>query len=110
MAVDAAQVAAPDAVTLPSALAGRTDWIGVGTGFAAGDAALRARLGGILARVDAEALPHAGDLARLAAAALARGEGVAPEQVEPAYLRNNVALTLEEQVALRASRRAAGAA
>ena len=29
---------------------------------------------------------------------------MAPERVEPAYLRDNVALTLEEQKALRASR------
>lgn len=49
-------------------------------------------------------LPHAADVARLAVAAYARGEAVAPERVEPAYLRNNVALTLEEQKALRASR------
>ena len=34
----------------------------------------------------------------------ARGEALAPERVEPAYLRNNVALTLEEQRALRAAR------
>ena len=51
------------------------------------------------------ALPHAADVARLAAPAFARGEAVAPEQLEPAYLRDNVALTLEEQKALRASRR-----
>ena len=54
--------------------------------------------------VDASALPHAADVARLAWPAYARGEAVAPERVEPAYLRNNVALTLEEQKALRASR------
>jgi tRNA threonylcarbamoyladenosine biosynthesis protein TsaB len=29
---------------------------------------------------------------------------VAPDQIEPAYLRNNVALTLAEQQAQRASR------
>jgi tRNA threonylcarbamoyladenosine biosynthesis protein TsaB len=37
-------------------------------------------------------------------AAHARGEVLPPERIEPAYLRNNVALTLEEQRALRASR------
>jgi tRNA threonylcarbamoyladenosine biosynthesis protein TsaB len=54
--------------------------------------------------VDAGALPHAGDVARLAARAFARGEAVAPDRIEPAYLRNNVALTLVEQQALRDSR------
>ncbi|HEV7269731.1 tRNA (adenosine(37)-N6)-threonylcarbamoyltransferase complex dimerization subunit type 1 TsaB [Pseudoxanthomonas sp.] len=79
-------------------------WIGVGTGFAAAEGVLAARLQSRFTRIDAQALPHAADLARLAAAAFARGETVAPEHVEPAYLRNNVALTLEEQKALRASR------
>lgn len=80
------------------------DWHGVGTGFAAVDGALRQRLGGRLATVDPEALPRAGDVARLAVLACARGEAIAPERVEPAYLRNNVALTIAEQQALRASK------
>ncbi len=79
-------------------------WIGVGTGFAAGEGVLATRLHPRFSRIDALALPHAADLARLAADAFARGETVAPEFVEPAYLRNNVALTLAEQKALRASR------
>lgn len=82
------------------------DWLGVGTGFAAGEGVLQQRLGQRFATIDATALPHAADVARLGAAAFARGEAVAPERVEPAYLRNNVALTLAEQQALRASRRA----
>lgn len=80
------------------------DWRGIGTGFSAVEGALQARLAGRLASVDAGALPHAADLARLAAAAWARGEMLAPERAEPAYLRNNVALTLAEQAALRARR------
>ncbi len=35
---------------------------------------------------------------------LVNHSALAPERIEPAYLRNNVALTLEEQRALRASR------
>src|SRR3546814_13474229 len=62
---------------------------------------LVARLGLSPASVDAGALPHAGDCARLAAAAMVRGEGVAAEHLEPAYLRNQVALTLEQQHAAR---------
>jgi len=80
------------------------DWHGVGTGFAAVDGALRQRLAGRLASVDPAALPRAGDVARLAVLACARGEAIAPERVEPAYLRNNVALTIAEQQALRAAK------
>lgn len=98
-ALDREAVLAPDAAQLPDAGNG---WLGVGTGFAAAEGALRRRLGERFAAIDAEALPHAADLARLAAAAYARGETVAPERIEPAYLRNNVALTIAEQAALRA--------
>ncbi len=79
-------------------------WHGAGTGFAAADGLLRARVQGRLASVDAAALPHAADVARLGALAFARGEAVAPERIEPAYLRNNVALTIAEQQALRNGR------
>ncbi|MEO5963750.1 MAG: tRNA (adenosine(37)-N6)-threonylcarbamoyltransferase complex dimerization subunit type 1 TsaB [Thermomonas sp.] len=81
-----------------------SDWHGLGTGFGATESALVARLQGRLATVDAMALPHAADVARLGALAFARGEAIAPERIEPAYLRNNVALTIAEQQALRASR------
>lgn len=93
-------VLAPDDYVLPTG----SEWHGVGTGFAAGEGALVARLQDQLATVDATALPHAGDVARLGALAFARGEAIAPERIEPAYLRNNVALTIAEQQALRASR------
>lgn len=94
-------VGTPDAVILPDE-DGR--WHGAGTGFAALDGVLQARLQPHLASVDAQVLPHASDLAQLASLAYARGETVAPERVEPAYLRDNVALTLAEQEALRASK------
>ena len=93
-------VAKPDAVLIPEG----DNWHAVGTGFAAGDGALQARLQGRLASVDAGALPHAADVARLGALAFKRGEAIAPERIEPAYLRNKVALTSAEQQALRASR------
>ena len=101
-ALDAERVQPPGAVLLPEGPDG--DWQGVGTGFAAADGLLAQRLQPSLARFDASALPRAGVLARLAAAAFLRGEAVAAERVEPAYLRDNVALTLVEQQALRASR------
>ena len=94
-------VIAPDAYVLPEVESG--DWFGVGTGFAAGDGILQARLSACGFRgISMDALPHAADVARLAASANARGETLAAELVEPAYLRNNVALTLQEQKALRA--------
>ena len=101
VALSAEIVGAPDAVLMPDTTQA---WHGVGTGFAAGEGALQHRLGSRLFLVDAAALPHAADVARLAAPAFARGEALAPERVEPAYLRDNVALTIAEQQALRASR------
>ncbi|MFT3896906.1 MAG: tRNA (adenosine(37)-N6)-threonylcarbamoyltransferase complex dimerization subunit type 1 TsaB [Thermomonas sp.] len=72
-------------------------WIGVGTGFAAVDGVLSSRFASRFASIDATALPHASDVARLGASMFADGGGLAPERLEPAYLRNNVALTLAEQ-------------
>jgi tRNA threonylcarbamoyladenosine biosynthesis protein TsaB len=92
-------LAVPDTVALPDSQGVR--WYGVGTGFAALGGALRTRFAAYLHAVDTEALPHAGDVAGLAVRAYARGEAVAPERVEPAYLRNHVALTLAEQAAAK---------
>ena len=86
-------VGAPGAVRVPDG----AGWDAVGTGLDAQEGALRQRLGERLVHVDAAALPQAADVARLAAPMLARGEGLAPERVEPAYLRNQVALTLAQQ-------------
>jgi tRNA threonylcarbamoyladenosine biosynthesis protein TsaB len=93
-------VLAPAEYVLPEG----SEWHGAGTGFAAADGLLASRMQGRLAAMDATALPHAADVARLGALALARGEAIAPERIEPAYLRNNVALTIAEQQALRATR------
>jgi tRNA threonylcarbamoyladenosine biosynthesis protein TsaB len=95
-------VCAPEAVVLPEG----SRWFGVGTGFGAADGLLATRLADQLDGVDAQALPRASDLLTLAVPAFARGEVVAPERVEPAYLRNNVALTLVEQQAARAAKAA----
>jgi tRNA threonylcarbamoyladenosine biosynthesis protein TsaB len=93
-------VVRPDAVPVPE-IGG---WVGVGTGFAAAEGMLADRLAHRLASIDAAALPHAADVARLAAAAFLRGEAVAADRIEPAYLRNDVALTLMQQAANRAAR------
>ena len=78
--------------------------IGVGSGFSAEGQALVTSLGDQLGRVDAQALPHAADIVRLAASAFARGEAIAADLLEPAYLRNKVALTLLEQADARRDR------
>lgn len=93
---DAERVLAPQAMALPT---GRVH--GVGTGFAALDGCLRERFSGVLASCDSEALPRAGAVARLAAGALARGEGIDAAQLQPAYLRDRVALTIQEREASR---------
>ena len=102
VALGAETVGPPDAVALAGE--GQGGWLGVGTGLDAQDGALSGRLAGRLQAADATALPRAGQLARLAARAWAQGGAVAPQDVEPAYLRNQVALTIAEQQALRASR------
>jgi tRNA threonylcarbamoyladenosine biosynthesis protein TsaB len=98
--VEAEAVGKPDLIALPEG----SGWAAVGTGFAAVDGALAQRLGARAATLDASALPHAADLARIAAPLFARGEALPPERVEPAYLRDNVALTLAEQQAAAARR------
>jgi len=90
-------MATPAATTL----AGDARCRGVGTGFAAMDSALVAALADRLIDHDAAALPHAIDIARLAVRAHARGEAIAADLLEPAYLRNKVALTLAEQRSAR---------
>ena len=101
-ALDEERVGAPDSVIVPG---GEGGWIGVGTGFGAADGALSSRLSARFVSIDATQLPHAADVARLGALAFARGDAVPADRVEPAYLRNNVALTLQEQQALRDSKR-----
>lgn len=73
------------------------DYIGVGTGFAADNGALIGAIGQGRVQFDASALPRASAVARLAIPALKRGEVSAPEHLQPAYLRNQVALTLQQQ-------------
>lgn len=77
---------------------------GVGSGFAAAAQSLISALGPRLRQCDPLALPHAGDIARLGARMLARGQGIRADLLEPAYLRDKVALTLEEQAAARSLR------
>lgn len=84
---------APEA--LPRLLEG--EWIGCGNGFAAYPDALRRALGEHLVTVEAQRWPHAREIAALAAVAMARGGGKPAEEALPVYLRDKVALTIEEQ-------------
>ena len=102
--LDAERVLHPEAVQLPAGAGGT--WQGVGSGFAAAEGLLARQFAARMTAVDASALPRAAHLARLAAAAFAAGQALAPERVEPAYLRDNVALTLAEQQLQRAAKQA----
>ncbi|HET7844997.1 MAG TPA: tRNA (adenosine(37)-N6)-threonylcarbamoyltransferase complex dimerization subunit type 1 TsaB, partial [Xanthomonadales bacterium] len=70
--------------------------IGIGSGFATYGTQLRERLG-LLQGEAPNALPRASGVARLAARAFGRGEAVDAANAQPVYLRDKVALTLEEQ-------------
>lgn len=73
------------------------DWVGCGSGFAVYGEALAARYRGQLARVQAQAFPHAREVARLALPLLAAGRGVPAERALPLYVRDNVARKMHEQ-------------
>lgn len=71
------------------------DWCGVGSGFAVAGAILQPRYA--LQDVDAQLMPQAAAVARLGAAAFARGEAVDAALALPLYLRDKVALTTAER-------------
>ncbi len=75
----------PDELTLPEG----GGWFGAGHGFSAFPE-IASRLGSQLAGFDAALLPHAEDIARLAAADLAAGRAVAASAALPVYLRDDV--------------------
>lgn len=84
------------------------DWTGAGSGFAAHGEALRARYAGALAGIQPERRPHAREIAELGARALALGLGLDPAQAAPLYVRDKVALSIEEREARKAASRPQG--
>lgn len=72
-------------------------WIGCGNGFSVYGAELRAVLGDALRQLRPEVHAGAAAVARLAAPRLAAGEGTDAALAAPIYLRDKVALTVEEQ-------------
>jgi len=85
LAVTEEAVAAPAAVTPP----GNETWFGAGHGFAAYPA-LADRLRGRLSGLAPDLLPHAADIARIAAGDFAAGRAVDASRALPVYLRNEV--------------------
>jgi tRNA threonylcarbamoyladenosine biosynthesis protein TsaB len=88
-------VTAPSQVPVPPG----EGWLGCGSGFAAYDVALAARLGPSMVRMDGMARPRAGNLLRLAVQRFARGEGVDAALAAPLYVRDKVAQTTVERLA-----------
>ena len=72
-------------------------WSIVGSGWSSYREALTTRLPAPPAFADGARYPQARAVLRLATPRFARGEGIAPETALPVYLRDKVALTLEEQ-------------
>ena len=81
-------VAAVDSLPLPPSVAGT--WNGVGSGWGSDGEALQTRFGASVRQTDADALPHAREVARLAVHDLLQGKVLAAEEAQPIYLRNNV--------------------
>lgn len=74
-----------------------TGWTGCGSGFAAYSEALRARYGEHLARVDGMLYPHAREIAVLASAVFHDDAGVPAWEAAPLYIRDKVALKVNER-------------
>jgi len=77
-------------------------WIGSGSGFAVHGDTLASRYGDSLQEMQPHWVPHARDIATLGALQLARGGGVDPALAEPLYVRDKVAMTIEERAARKA--------
>ncbi len=89
----APQLAMPQSVQLPD----DGEWVGAGNGFAVLDAPMRTRLATQLMRIDDGLMPDAAAMAGLAAQAFARGEAGDAALAAPIYLRDKVALTVNER-------------
>jgi tRNA threonylcarbamoyladenosine biosynthesis protein TsaB len=73
------------------------EWTGCGSGFGVFRAALEKRYAGRLARVIEGLAPHAREVASLAAAEFRIGNAVAAEHAAPLYVRDKVALRVDER-------------
>ena len=73
---------------------------GIGSGWQCYEQELTDRLGEQLLGFDADYLPHSAQIALLGAVGVQRGQTVPVEQAMPVYLRDKVAKTTAERVAL----------
>ena len=87
------QLLSPEAVRLPFA----GDWLGLGSGFASYADRLPADMLSQFTHIDSTALPQAVALLEIAAHDFTASLARVPEHVEPAYLRDKVALTIKER-------------
>ncbi|MBT9540298.1 tRNA (adenosine(37)-N6)-threonylcarbamoyltransferase complex dimerization subunit type 1 TsaB [Thiobacillus sp.] len=92
-------LALPESVSVPEG----GDWMGAGNGFIALGAVLLPRLAAHLTRIDDTLMPDAAAMAGLAARAFERGEGMDAALAAPIYLRDKVALTIDERRAKRSA-------
>lgn len=90
------QLLKPEQINLPFA----GDWIGVGSALSSYAAQLPPDLLAAFKHIDAACLPQPEALLQLAEYGFMRGAALAPERIEPAYLRDKVALTIEERASL----------
>jgi tRNA threonylcarbamoyladenosine biosynthesis protein TsaB len=94
-----AQLALPESVAVPD----EGDWVGAGNGFVALGGVLRPRLAARLLRIDDTIMPDAAAMAPLAARAFERGGGKDAALAAPIYLRDKVALTVDERRAKKSA-------
>ncbi|TXH71161.1 MAG: tRNA (adenosine(37)-N6)-threonylcarbamoyltransferase complex dimerization subunit type 1 TsaB [Thiothrix sp.] len=92
------QVLSPAAIDLPT----EKGWIAVGSGWAAYPELL-ARASDLVLASYADWLPSAEFIAQLAWQDYQAGRAVAAEQAQPIYLRNKIAQTTQERLALKTS-------
>jgi tRNA threonylcarbamoyladenosine biosynthesis protein TsaB len=92
-------LALPESVNVPDG----NGWVGAGNGFAALGEVLRPRLATRLTRIDDSLMPDAAAMAVLAALAFERGEGMDAALAAPIYLRDKVALTIDERRAKKSA-------
>lgn len=73
------------------------DWVGCGSGFLVHRAALAQCYADSISRIDADAVPNAAAMLRLARAVFAAGQGVDAAAAAPHYVRDKVALKTSER-------------
>lgn len=76
-------------------------WVGVGTGWGVYESVLRSRVHSEIVYIDGAALPRASTALGMAVPVFAAGAAASADALAPVYLRDKVALTLDEQVQLR---------